>query len=74
MRLEYDEATDHAYLYLTSNAGDGVDEQFSFSDEELRPLWGVNLDLDVSGRLVGIEFERASELLPPDLLAEAKRV
>jgi uncharacterized protein YuzE len=74
MRLEYEEATDHAYLYLTENATDGVDEHFSFSDEELQPLWGVHLDLDVNGRLVGIEFERASQLLPPDLLAGAKRI
>jgi len=70
MRLTYDPSSDMAYLRLSAH---GVDNKFTFSEEEFRPVWGINLDLDTEGRLVGIEFENASQLLQPDVLAQAER-
>ena len=69
MRLVYEAASDHAYLHLTNGS---ADNHFTFSEEEFRPLWGVSLDMDTDGRLVGIEFERASQLLPRELLEQAE--
>jgi uncharacterized protein YuzE len=68
MRIEYDAASDHAYLHLTNGTADNT---FTFSEEEFRPLWGVNLDFDAGGHLIGIEFENASQLLPRELLEQA---
>lgn len=74
MRLEYHESSDHAYLYPTEIGAGGVDQTFTFSEEEPRPLGGVNLDIDVLGRLVGIEFEAAFQLLSPALLAQVEQI
>jgi len=71
MRMVYDPESDHAYLHLTNGKADNT---FTFSEEEFRPLWGVNLDFDGEGHLIGIEFERASQMLPRELLDEADPV
>lgn len=68
MRLVYDGSSDHAYLHLTNGS---ADNHFTVSEEEFHPLWGVSLDMDTDGRLVGIECERASQVLPRELLDRA---
>lgn len=46
-----------AYLYLTSVGKGGVGDTLTFGEEATRPAWGINLDLDRRGKIVGIEFE-----------------
>jgi uncharacterized protein YuzE len=70
MRLVYDAQSDHAYLHFTNGS---ADNHFTLSEEEFHPLWGVSLDMDTDGRVIGIEFERASQVLPPELLEQAER-
>jgi uncharacterized protein YuzE len=61
MRLEYDADVDAAYLYLV----DGTpDVEVTVSVDPVDIGGEVNLDLDLEGRIVGIEIFRASRLLP----------
>ena len=53
MKLNYFPETDSLYIELASRPGADA--------EEVRP--GVVLDLDEAGAIVGIDIERASELL-----------
>jgi uncharacterized protein YuzE len=64
-RVTYDPEVGAAYLYLQEVEEDGVVETLPFGE------WGVNLDFDAGGRLVGIEFEDA-EVAPAALLAGAE--
>jgi uncharacterized protein YuzE len=67
MRVEYDRATDQAYIYLREiAAGDAVTQVPVFED-------GIHivLDLDAEGRLIGLDVMGASGSLPPDLLRAA---
>jgi uncharacterized protein YuzE len=64
-RATYDPEVDAAYLYLQEIEADGVAETLPFGE------WGVNLDFDGGGRLVGIEFEDA-DVAPATLLAGAE--
>ena len=73
LRLEYDAQVGAAYLYLQPIGAGGVAETLAFGEDENRPAWGLNLDFDRGGRLVGIEFE-SGELAPASLLAQAERI
>ena len=64
-RATYDPEVGAAYLYLQEVEDDGVAETLPFGE------WGVNLDFDAGGRLVGIEFEDA-DVAPAALLAGAE--
>jgi uncharacterized protein YuzE len=65
VKLSYDKEANAAYLQLGA--------------ETLRPIktvpvpdidpWTVNLDFDAAGRLLGIEFLDAREVVPAELLA-----
>lgn len=63
----YDPQVNAAYLYLEDVGHGGVAETLDFGE------WGVNLDFDEEGRLVGIEFEDA-EVAPAALLAQAQLI
>lgn len=72
-RLTYDASVDAAYLYLAP-AKSGIDFTHPCDDEDEAGLAGeVMLDVGRDRKLVGIEFLRASELLPEELLALAER-
>ena len=46
-----------AYVYLAENIGKGaVRRTLTFGKEATRPAWGVNLDVDRDGRIIGIEM------------------
>jgi uncharacterized protein YuzE len=67
MWATYDPQVSAAYLYLEDVGRGGVAETLDFGE------WGVNLDFDAGGRLVGIEFED-SEVAPAALLAHAELI
>lgn len=67
MRVEYERATDQAYIYLREiAAGDAVRQVPVFEDD----IHAV-LDLDAEGRLIGLDVMGASRSLPPELLDQA---
>jgi uncharacterized protein YuzE len=61
----YDSEVGAAYLYLQEIDKGGVAETLDFGE------WGINLDFDAAGRLVGIEFEDAA-VAPAAMLARAE--
>lgn len=69
---EHDAAAGAAYLYLQP-IGKRVADTLAFAKEEDRPAWGINLDFDAEGHLVGVEFE-TDDLAPPALLEHARRI
>jgi uncharacterized protein YuzE len=72
MQVRLDREHNRAEIRL-DDAARGV-ETLVFSDVKNELAWGINLDFDANGHLVGIEFEGADEFLPPALLAQAKRI
>ena len=68
LRLTYDESSDTAYLHL-----DSVKRQIGDSRvcEEMGDPVSTIIDVDTSGRVVGIEFFNATRRLPVRLLSEA---
>ena len=70
--VEHDPDADAAYLYLQP-VDRAVAETLTFAEDENRPAWGINLDFDGTGCLIGVEFETA-DLVPPSLLAHAHRI
>ena len=61
MKLEYYPETDSAYLNFNKGT----------SAETIIIIDGVNADVDAEGKLLGIEFERASKHLDLSLLARS---
>jgi len=66
-RIEYDPQANAAYIYLTEEilAG-GVSRTVCVDPTEIGGM--VNLDLDVEGRIIGLEVLDARQLLPRDIL------
>jgi uncharacterized protein YuzE len=64
-RATYDPEVGAAYVELQEARADGVAETLPLGE------WGVNLDLDAGGRLIGIEFQDA-DVAPAALLAGAR--
>ena len=68
MRLTYDPAADAAYVYLVDRIAPGEAKQ------QVTALDGaVVLDLDATGRLLGVEVVYAKRLLRPETIEEAER-
>ena len=73
MHVEYDSASDQAYIYLREIQAGGVAETVPGWPDST--AFGINLDFDHEGRLVGIEVDGAAlRRLPPEVLARAKRL
>ena len=70
MRLTYDANADAAYIYLVEIAAGEVARTVPV--DALASEAMINLDLDLSGRLLGIEVMDASKLLPPELLRASR--
>jgi uncharacterized protein YuzE len=69
LRLTYDQSSDTAYLHLNDHASTvGANRVCEEMGEPVETI----LDMDTSGRIVGIEFFKASERLPVRLLAESE--
>src|SRR3712207_5447374 len=65
--VTYDVNVSAAYLFLEDVGRGGVADTLNFGE------WGLNLDFDDEGRLVGLEFEDA-EVAPAALLARAQLI
>ncbi|GII61490.1 hypothetical protein Skr01_15750 [Sphaerisporangium krabiense] len=70
MRIEYDEENDVAYVYLVDHIGQGEAETQVLVDADALRGEAI-LDLDAQGLLLGIEIIGASQVLRPELLAQA---
>lgn len=67
MRITYDRSVDAAYIYLVPEIGRGqVKKTYTCDPTAIGGL--INLDFDVSGRLLGIEVLDATRKLPEALL------
>jgi uncharacterized protein YuzE len=75
LRVAYDGRANAAYIYLKPVSEPGEAAKAYVCDlqkEGLGLTFGVNLDFDVSGRLIGIEVLHASHGLPRDFLEQAE--
>jgi uncharacterized protein YuzE len=62
IRLDYDQASDAAYLRFS--------EEAIIESEEVSP--GLVVDVDAEGRMVGLEVLQAGSRLPKDALIAAE--
>ena len=69
LRLTYDSASDTAYLHLDDEHRQVGENRVC---EEVGEPVATILDLDSHGRVVGIEFFKATQRLPARLLAESE--
>lgn len=70
-RVTYDSEADAAYVYLVGEirAGEAV-RTVSVAPDEIGGM--VNIDLDIDGRILGIEILDARSLMRPDVLPDAQ--
>jgi uncharacterized protein YuzE len=66
VRVKYDRDADAAYICLADIEPGGV--AATVPGEPGSKAFGINLDFDGDGRLVGIEIMGASSALPPGFL------
>ncbi len=71
MRLEHDQVSDAAYLYLVSSIEPGASAKVIVCEMHAQNA-SVHLDVDSDGRLLGVEILGASQLLHPETLAAAQ--
>lgn len=72
MRIEYHAETDMAYIYLRDIEPRGVATTVpGWPDTE---AFGISLDFDADGGLLGIDVSAASRRLPAEMLEAAKRL
>jgi uncharacterized protein YuzE len=69
LRLTYDSSSDTAYLHLDDEHRQVGENRVC---EEMGEPVATILDLDASGRVIGIEFFNATQRLPARLLAESE--
>lgn len=70
MKIVYDKAIDAAYIYLVEDiATSGVAKTYPCDPLEINAE--INLDFDVEGRLIGIEVQDASKVLPEGLIPKS---
>lgn len=77
MRVTYDGQANAAYIYLKPVIKPGEAARTYVCDlqkEGFGLAVGVNLDFDISGRLIGIEVLHASHGLPREFLQQAEVV
>jgi len=68
MKVRYDPSADAAYINLTEG-GELASFGFTYTCNAAEVGGQINLDFDVTGRLMGIEVLQASMKLPKSLLA-----
>jgi uncharacterized protein YuzE len=70
MKIQYDRSVDAAYIsFLGENEGPSFG--FSYTCDAKKVGGQINLNFDISGRLIGIEILQASKKLPASLIADA---
>lgn len=73
MRITYDRSVNAAYIYFGFPVDRGQIER-TYTCDPTEVGGQINLDFDVSGRLLGIEVLDASQKLPEGLLEAAEVV
>jgi len=71
MKVTYDRSVNAAYIYIASAIEQGQVEK-TYACDPAETGGQINLDFDVSGRLLGIEVLDASHKLPRELLEAAE--
>jgi len=71
MKITYDYSVDAAYIYLVYPIVERQIEK-TYTCDPTEVGGQINLDFDVSGRLLGIEVLSASNKLPSELLEMAE--
>ncbi|HEY3051146.1 MAG TPA: DUF2283 domain-containing protein [Gaiellaceae bacterium] len=66
MRITYDASVDAAYIYFVEIETGGVST--TVPGDPASEAFGVNLDFDRNGRLLGVDIEGASSRLPTAFL------
>lgn len=61
MRLEYDKEADAAYVYFKDISPGEVAKTISLDGN-------LNVDLDIDGRILGLEILSASRMLPKQMI------
>jgi uncharacterized protein YuzE len=67
MKIRYDKLEDAAYISFLDE-GEELHFDFTYTCDNLVVGGEINLDFDVSGRLIGLEVQQASKKLPLALL------
>lgn len=70
MKITYDRSIDAVYIALTLIRGGEVVK--TYPCDPLEVMGEINLDFDSFGRLIGIEVQNATQLLPNELLRNAE--
>jgi uncharacterized protein YuzE len=70
MKLRYDRSVDAAYISFLEDS-EGPSFGFSYTCDPKEIGGQINLDFDISGRLIGMEILQASKKLPASLIANA---
>lgn len=65
-RITYDREADAAYLCLTENSTHSVQQISGITLPDM--LGEIEIDLDSAGRVIGIEFVHASQILPREMI------
>ena len=71
MKIRYDQSVDAAYISLLDD-GEVGNFDFTYACDPKEISGQINLDFDLSGRLIGIEILQASKKLPVSLLVESR--
>jgi len=67
MKTEFDRDADVVYIYLSEIADAGVKNTISLNEE-------INIDLDVNGKVLGIEILEASKNLSANALKSVNNI
>ena len=70
MNYSYDADLDNLFIKLCENSGDVLTDSFSMDGIEFGL---INLDFNEENKIVGIEIQSASKLLPSDLIKKLSK-
>jgi uncharacterized protein YuzE len=68
MKIRYDRSVDAAYISFVGES-EGPSFGFAYACDAQEVGGQINLNFDISGRLIGIEILQASKKLPASLIA-----
>ncbi len=72
MKVEYDRSADALYIYIVDVAEEDVERTYPCDPVAVRGE--INLDFGKDGRLLGIEVQGASKMVPDQLLEIAQAI
>ena len=72
-RVTFDPRVNAAYIWLSPHGGPRSAHMRHLADLPVG-LGAIQLDFDAQGQLIGIEILDATDVLPPALIAQARRM